>query len=40
MSEVRRTLPAPKRIALIAHDGKRNEMLERAGRWISGRATD
>ncbi|SEM78848.1 methylglyoxal synthase [Halomonas caseinilytica] len=30
---VRRTLPARKRIALIAHDGKKEEMLEWAGRW-------
>ncbi|CBV44128.1 methylglyoxal synthase [Halomonas elongata] len=30
---VRRTLPARKRIALIAHDGKKAEMLEWAGRW-------
>ncbi|MDT8893520.1 methylglyoxal synthase [Halomonas sp. I1] len=29
----RRTLPARKRIALIAHDGKKAEMLEWAGRW-------
>ncbi|MBB3233159.1 methylglyoxal synthase [Halomonas stenophila] len=31
--DVRRTLPARKRIALIAHDGKKGEMLEWAGRW-------
>ncbi|MBB3192609.1 methylglyoxal synthase [Halomonas cerina] len=31
--EVQRTLPACKRIALIAHDGKKDEMLEWAGRW-------
>ncbi|MBW5800099.1 methylglyoxal synthase [Halomonas elongata] len=29
----RRTLPARKRIALIAHDGKKAEMLEWAERW-------
>lgn len=28
-----RTLPARKRIALIAHDGKKDEMLSWAGRW-------
>ncbi|XKE45704.1 methylglyoxal synthase [Halomonas organivorans] len=31
--DVRRTLPSRKRIALIAHDGKKEEMLEWAGRW-------
>ncbi|SFU92734.1 methylglyoxal synthase [Halomonas korlensis] len=31
--DVRRTLPAQKRIALIAHDGKKDEMLEWAERW-------
>ncbi|MFG6176137.1 methylglyoxal synthase [Halomonas sp. THAF12] len=31
--DVRRTLPARKRIALIAHDGKKEEMLEWAERW-------
>lgn len=31
--DVRRTLPARKRIALIAHDGKKDEMLEWAERW-------
>ncbi|NIC05134.1 methylglyoxal synthase [Billgrantia bachuensis] len=30
---VRRTLPARKRIALIAHDGKKSELLEWAERW-------
>lgn len=30
---VRRTLPARKRIALIAHDGKKDELLEWAERW-------
>ncbi|MCG6656543.1 methylglyoxal synthase [Halomonas campisalis] len=30
---VQRTLPARKRIALIAHDGKKEELLEWAGRW-------
>ncbi|GED23657.1 methylglyoxal synthase [Halomonas halmophila] len=30
---VRRTLPARKRIALIAHDGKKAELLEWAERW-------
>lgn len=30
---VRRTLPARKRIALIAHDGKKEELLEWATRW-------
>ncbi|WP_136248496.1 methylglyoxal synthase [Halomonas borealis] len=31
--DVRRTLPARKRIALIAHDGKKPEMLAWARRW-------
>ncbi|RTR05522.1 methylglyoxal synthase [Halomonas nitroreducens] len=31
--DVRRTLPPQKRIALIAHDGKKDEMLDWAGRW-------
>ncbi|GAA0628239.1 methylglyoxal synthase [Halomonas beimenensis] len=31
--DARRTLPSHKRIALIAHDGKKDEMLEWAGRW-------
>jgi methylglyoxal synthase len=31
--DVRRTLPTQKRIALIAHDGKKDEMLEWAERW-------
>ncbi|MFO7646964.1 methylglyoxal synthase [Halomonas sp. 3H] len=30
---VRRTLPARKRIALIAHDGKKEELLEWAAAW-------
>ncbi|MBB3330804.1 methylglyoxal synthase [Halomonas campaniensis] len=30
---VRRTLPARKRIALIAHDGKKEELLEWAATW-------
>ncbi|PMR71984.1 methylglyoxal synthase [Billgrantia endophytica] len=30
---VQRTLPARKRIALIAHDGKKDELLEWAARW-------
>ncbi|WP_280548813.1 methylglyoxal synthase [Halomonas sp. 11-S5] len=30
---VQRTLPARKCIALVAHDGKKDEMLEWAGRW-------
>ncbi|MCL7941328.1 methylglyoxal synthase [Halomonas sp. ATCH28] len=30
---VKRTLPARKRIALVAHDGKKDEMLEWAARW-------
>lgn len=30
---VQRTLPARKRIALIAHDGKKEELLEWAARW-------
>jgi methylglyoxal synthase len=30
---VRRTLPSRKRIALIAHDGKKQELLEWIGRW-------
>jgi len=30
---VKRTLPERKRIALIAHDGKKEELLEWAGRW-------
>ncbi|GHE20988.1 methylglyoxal synthase [Halomonas urumqiensis] len=30
---VQRTLPARKRIALIAHDGKKEELLEWAERW-------
>ena len=38
--DVRRTLPTHKRIARIAHDGKKDERLEQAGRWISGRVTD
>ena len=38
--DVRRTLPPHKRIALIAHDGKKDERLERTGRWISGRVSD
>ncbi len=31
--QVHRTLPATKRIALIAHDAKKAELLEWAGRW-------
>ncbi|QFT86575.1 Methylglyoxal synthase [Halomonas sp. THAF12] len=31
--DIRRTLPARKRIALIAHDGKKPEMLAWAERW-------
>ncbi|RAH37229.1 methylglyoxal synthase [Halomonas sp. SL1] len=31
--DIRRTLPARKRIALIAHDGKKPEMLAWAKRW-------
>ncbi|MCS2609212.1 methylglyoxal synthase [Halomonas dongshanensis] len=31
--QAQRTLPAQKRIALIAHDGKKSEMLEWAERW-------
>ncbi len=33
--QVPRTLPAQKRIALIAHDGKKQELLEWAERWQS-----
>lgn len=33
VKEVSRVLPARKRIALVAHDGKKQELMDWASRW-------